>query len=275
MRQPRQPLALAKTFILYAALFVFLIPFLLVLMNSFKKTQYFVENPIALPRSLDFSNYANAFENMGFLQAFVNSTIVTVFGVLLILIFSSMTGYLFVRFKWKVNTVLFFVMLASMTIPFQVIMIPLVMIYGNMHLLNMKASLLFMYMGFGIPFGVFTYHGFIKGIPFELEESAFMEGSSRLRTFFHVVLPLLKPVTVTLLVLDVLWIWNDYLLPSLVLLSPDLKTLPLSTYAFFSSYSVDYSPLMAGLVMTIIPVLVLYLFLQNQIIKGITEGALK
>ncbi len=275
MRQPRQPLALAKAFILYAALFVFLIPFLLVLMNSFKKTQYFVENPIALPRSLDFSNYVNAFENMGFLQAFVNSTVVTVFGVLLILIFSSMTGYLFVRFKWKVNTVLFFVMLASMTIPFQVIMIPLVMIYGNMHLLNMKASLLFMYMGFGIPFGVFTYHGFIKGIPFELEESAFMEGSSRLRTFFHVVLPLLKPVTVTLLVLDVLWIWNDYLLPSLVLLSPDLKTLPLSTYAFFSSYSVDYSPLMAGLVMTIIPVLVLYLFLQNQIIKGITEGALK
>ncbi|MFC5529426.1 carbohydrate ABC transporter permease [Cohnella yongneupensis] len=275
MRKPRQPLALAKSFILYAALFVFLIPFLLVLMNSFKKTQYFVENPIALPRSLDFSNYVNAFENMGFLQAFVNSTIITVIGVLLILVFSSMTGYLFVRFKWKVNTVLFFVMLASMTIPFQVIMIPLVMIYGNMHLLNMKASLLFMYMGFGIPFGVFTYHGFIKGIPFELEESAFMEGSSRLRTYFHVVLPLLKPVTVTLLVLDVLWIWNDYLLPSLVLLSPDLKTLPLSTYAFFSSYSVDYSPLMAGLVMTIIPVLVLYLFLQNQIIKGITEGALK
>lgn len=276
MRNSRRPLAaLAKSLILYAALFVFLIPFLLVLMNSFKKTQYFVENPISLPRSLDFSNYVNAFENMGFLQAFVNSLAVTVFGVLLILVFSSMTGYLFVRFKWKVNSVLFFVMLASMTIPFQVIMIPLVMIYGNMNLLNMKASLLFMYMGFGIPFGVFTYHGFIKGIPFELEESAFMEGSTRLRTFFQVVLPLLKPVTVTLLVLDVLWIWNDYLLPSLVLISPGLKTLPLSTYAFFSSYSVDYSPLMAGLVMTIIPVLVLYLFLQNQIIKGITEGALK
>lgn len=276
MRNSGRPMAaLAKSLILYAALFVFLIPFLLVLMNSFKKTQYFVENPISFPRSLDFSNYVNAFENMGFMQAFVNSLVVTVFGVLLILVFSSMTGYLFVRFKWKLNTVLFFVMLASMTIPFQVIMIPLVMIYGNMHLLNMKASLLFMYMGFGIPFGVFTYHGFIKGIPFELEESAFIEGSTRLRTFFQVVLPLLKPVTVTLLVLDVLWIWNDYLLPSLVLLSPDLKTLPLSTYAFFSSYSVDYSPLMAGLVMTIIPVLVLYLFLQNQIIKGITEGALK
>lgn len=271
----RQLLSLLQSFLLYAVLIVFLFPFLLILMNSFKKTQYFVENPLSFPASLDFSNYVSAFKNMGFMQAFVNSLIITVFGVLLILIFSSMTGYLFVRFKWKLNTVLFIVMLASMTIPFQVIMIPLVMIYGNMQLLNMKASLLFMYIGFGIPFGVFTFHGFIKGIPYELEESAFIEGSSRARTFFQVVLPLLKPVVVTLLVLDVLWIWNDYLLPSLVLLSPSLKTLPLSTYTFFSSYSVDFSPLMAGLVMTIIPVLVMYLFLQNQIIKGITEGALK
>lgn len=271
----RQPRAYLKAALLYVALFVFLIPFLLILMNSFKKTQYFVENPIAWPTSFDFSNYKSAFENMGFLQAFTNSLIITVAGVALILVFSSMTGYLFVRFKWKMNTVLFFIMLASMTLPFQVIMIPLVMLYGNMHLLDTKLSLLFMYMGFGIPFGVFTFHGFIKGIPFELEESAFMEGSSRFRTFFQIVLPLLKPVIVTLLVLDVLWIWNDYLLPSLVLLSPGQKTLPLSTYTFFSSYSVDFSPLMAGLVMTIVPVLVLYLFLQNQIIKGITEGALK
>ncbi|MGO4270932.1 carbohydrate ABC transporter permease, partial [Paenibacillus sp. TAF58] len=149
------------------------------------------------------------------------------------------------------------------------------MLYGKLDLLNMKSTLLFLYLGFGVPFGVFTFHGFIKGIPYELEESAFIEGSSRLRTFFQIVLPLLKPVFVTLIVLDVLWIWNDYLLPSLVLLSPEQRTLPLSTFTFFSSYSVDYAPLMAGLIMTIIPVLVLYLFVQNQIIKGITEGALK
>lgn len=273
--RPRRSAAHLQTLLLYALLLVFLFPFLLILMNSFKKTQYFVENPLSFPTRLDFSNYVAAFENMGFLKAFFNSLTITVFGVLLILVFSSMTGYLFVRFKWRLNSFLFFVMLASMTIPFQVIMIPLVMLYGNLQLLNMKLTLLFMYMGFGIPFGVFTFHGFIKGIPYELEESAFIEGSSRARTFFQIVLPLLKPVVVTLLVLDVLWIWNDYLLPSLVLLSPGLRTLPLSTYAFFSSYSVDFSPLMAGLVMTVIPVLALYLFLQNQIIKGITEGALK
>ncbi len=275
MRRSSRFNANLQALFLYALLLVFLFPFLLILMNSFKKTQYFVENPLSFPKRLDFSNYVSAFENMGFLKSFFNSLTITVFGVLLILVFSSMTGYLFVRFKWKLNSALFFVMLASMTIPFQVIMIPLVMLYGNLDLLNMKLTLLFMYMGFGIPFGVFTFHGFIKGIPYELEESAFIEGSSRARTFFQIVLPLLKPVVVTLLVLDVLWIWNDYLLPSLVLLSPGLKTLPLSTYAFFSSYSVDFSPLMAGLVMTVIPVLALYLFLQNQIIKGITEGALK
>ncbi|WP_019912097.1 carbohydrate ABC transporter permease [Paenibacillus sp. HW567] len=264
-----------KSVLLYLLLLAFLTPFLLIVMNSFKTTQQFFENPLSLPATIKFDNYASAFKDMDFLQGFVNSLIITAIAVFIIIIFSAMTGYLFVRYKWKLNAFLFFLMLASMALPFQVLMIPLVMLYGNMDLLNNKMTLLFMYLGFGVPFGVFTFHGFIKGIPYELEESAFIEGSSRLRTFFSVVLPLLKPVFVTLLVLDVLWIWNDYLLPSLVLLSSDQKTLPLSTYAFFSSYSVDYAPLMAGLIMTIIPVLVIYLFLQKQIIQGITEGALK
>ena len=132
-----------------------------------------------------------------------------------------------------------------------------------------------MYLGFGVPFATFIFHGFIKGIPIALEEAATIDGCSRIRIFFQIVLPLLKPVLSTVIILDVLWIWNDYLLPSLVLLSPELRTLPLSVYNFFSSYSVDYSPLMAGLVMTVMPVLILYLFLQKHIIKGISEGALK
>ncbi|MDU4697668.1 MULTISPECIES: carbohydrate ABC transporter permease [Paenibacillus] len=264
-----------KTALLYIFLLVFLTPFLLIVMNSFKTTQQFVENPLSLPTNFHFGNYTSAIGKMDFLHGFLNSLIITVVSVFIILIFSAMTGYLFVRFKWKVNSFIFFVMLASLTLPFQVLMIPLVMLYGNLDLLDSKVTLLFMYLGFGVPFGVFTFHGFIKGVPFELEESAFIEGSSRLRTFFQIVLPLLKPVFVTLIVLDILWIWNDYLLPSLVLLSPAHRTLPLSTFNFFSSYSVDFAPLMAGLIMTVIPVLVLYLFLQKQIIKGITEGALK
>jgi len=264
-----------KIVFIYFLLCLFLFPFALIIVNSFKTTQKFIENPLALPSTLNFDNYLAAFKNMDYMQAFSNSLLITVISVAMIVIASSMTAYLFVRFNWRVNKVLFFLMLASMTLPFQVIMIPLVMIYGNLDLLNMKITLLFMYLGFGIPFGVFTCHGFIKGIPYELEESAYIEGSTSIKTFFYIILPLLKPVLVTLIVLDVLWIWNDYLLPSLVLLSPGHRTLPLSTFVFFSSYSVDYAPLMAGLIMTIIPILILYLFLQKHIIKGITEGALK
>jgi raffinose/stachyose/melibiose transport system permease protein len=271
----RQLYAVLKHVLIYAGLVVFLSPFLIVILNSFKKTQYFVENPVAWPDPFQFSNYVDAFHKMNFLQGFVNTALVTVLSVFVIILFSSMTGYLFVRFDWKVNKVLFFIMLAAMTVPFQVIMIPLVMIYGNLGLLDSKGILIFMYMGFGVPLGVFTFHGFIKGISYELEESSFLDGCSRFRTFFQIVFPLLRPVVVTLVVLDVLWVWNDYLLPSLVLLSPGNRTLPLSTYAFFSSYSVDYGPLMSGLVMTIIPVLVLYLILQDHVIKGISEGALK
>ncbi|PYI52236.1 carbohydrate ABC transporter permease [Paenibacillus flagellatus] len=273
--EARPFLSRMKSVPLFISLFLFLTPFLLIVMNSFKTTQQFTENPLSLPRSWKLTNYVTAFTNMDFMQGFLNSLTITIAAVLLIVFFSSMTGYLFVRYNWKLNAGIFYMMLASMALPFQVLMIPLVMLYGNLDLLNLKGTLLFFYLGFGVPFGVFTFHGFIKGIPFELEESAFLEGSSRLGTFFRIVLPLLKPVFVTLIVLDVLWIWNDYLLPSLVLLSPDQRTLPLSTYTFFSSYSVDFAPLMAGLIMTIIPVLALYLFLQKQIIKGITEGALK
>lgn len=264
-----------KFLFLLVLLTSFLSPFLLIIMNSFKTTQQFVENPVSFPTRFGIENYIKAFKDMNFSRGFTNSLLITLAGVFLIVLFASMTSYLLVRFKWKINRIYFFMILASMTLPFQVLMIPLVSIYGNAGMLNNKLTLIFMYAGFGIPFGVFTFHGFIKGIPYELEESAFIEGCSRLKTFFMVVLPLLKPVMVTLIVLDVLWIWNDYLLPSLILISPNLRTLPLSTFSFFASYSVDFTRLMAGLIMTVIPVLVLYLSMQKHIIKGISEGALK
>lgn len=264
-----------KTIILFCALIIFLIPFLMIILNTFKTTQQFVENPLSWPTQFNLSNYRQAFNDMNFAKGFINSTIITLVGVFLIVLCSSMTAYLFARFKWKINEFLFFIMLAAMTVPFQVIMIPLVTIYGKAKLLDSRPILLFMYTGFGIPFATFTFHGFIKGIPLELEESAAIDGCSRLRTFFQIVLPLLKPALSTVVVLDVLWIWNDYLLPSLIIQSPKLRTLPLSNYNFFSSYSVDYSPLMAGIVMTIFPVLLLYIFLQKYIIEGITDGALK
>ena len=254
---------------------IFISPFLIIVTNTFKTTQQFVENPISWPTRFDFSNYIKAIDYMNFTTGFMNSLIITITAVFIIVLFSSMAAYLFARFKWRINTTIFLAMIASMNIPFQVIMIPLVSIYGKLGLLDSRLTLLFMYLGFGTPFAIFIFHGFIKGIPVSLEEAATIDGCSRTRIFFQIVLPLLKPVLSTVVILDFLWIWNDYLLPSLVLLSPSLRTLPLSIYNFFSTYSVDYSPLMAGLVMTIIPVLVLYLFLQKYIIQGIMEGAIK
>jgi raffinose/stachyose/melibiose transport system permease protein len=267
---------LAKHILVYLLLLLFITPFFLIVLNSLKTTQQFVSSPFSLPAKFSLANYSNAFARMNFLSTFANSLIITSISVVLIIATSAMAAHLLARNKWKVNKAIYAVLVASMIVPFQAVMIPLVSIYGNtLHLMNSKWVLIFMYVGFGQAFAIFIFHGFIKGIPLELEETAFIDGCTKMQTFYKVVFPLLSPVVMTVLVLDVLWIWNDYLLPALVLLSPSMRTLPLSTYSFFSSYSVDYAPLMAGLVLTIIPVLLVYVFTQKQIIKGVVQGAIK
>jgi raffinose/stachyose/melibiose transport system permease protein len=212
---------------------------------------------------------------MNFVSAFMNSLIITVFSVLLIAMFSSMTAYIFVRTDWRFNKAMFFAMVAAMLIPFQAIMIPLVQIYGGLNLLNSRWVLIYMYLGFGSSFAVFLYHGFIKAIPVELEEAAMIDGCSRIQVFFRIVFPLLKSTTLTLIILNVLWIWNDFLLPSLVLISSANRTLPLTTFYFHGTYTSDYGLLMAALMLTILPVIIFYGLLQKHIIKGVMEGAIK
>lgn len=168
-------------------------------------------------------------------------------------------------------------MAASMIIPFQALMIPLVSIYGaQLNLLNHRLTLIFMHIGFTMSLSVFIYQGFIySGIPLALEEAAYIDGATKVQTFFRIVFPLLKPTTATLVILNVLTYWNDYLLPSLVLGKKELYTLPLSTYVFYGTYSADYGVIMAALVLSVLPILLLYLFLQRQIIDGIVAGAVK
>lgn len=264
-----------KYIIICMLLIIFIIPFYLMVINSFKTTQQFVDSPFSLPQSIDFKNYFDAFDHMNFLNAIGNSAIITSISVVLIILTSSMAAHFLVRHKWKINRIIFAILIASMIVPFQAIMIPLVSIYGSMDLMNSKWVLIFMYVGFGQAFAVFIFHGFIKNIPLEMEEAALIDGCNKIQSFFKIVFPLLRPVIVTVLILDILWIWNDYLLPSLVLLSPAERTLPLSTYSFFNSYSVDFAPLMAGIVLTILPVLIAYLFCQKQIVKGVVQGAIK
>ncbi|MBB4074513.1 raffinose/stachyose/melibiose transport system permease protein [Anoxybacillus voinovskiensis] len=266
-------------FVRYIVLVIFfclyILPFILVVLNSLKERTEIISNPLSMPKSFNLANYFSAMEKMNFAHSFMNSLIITVFSVALITIFSAMTAYVFVRVQNKLNKFLFFLMVASMIIPFQAIMIPLVQIYGSIGFLNSKWALIYMYIGFGASLAVFIYHGLIKSIPLELEEAAMIDGASRLQIFFQVVFPLLKPTTMTIVILNVLWIWNDFLLPSLVLIKPEERTLPLSTFYFFGTYSVDYGLLMAGLVVTIIPVIIVYLFTQRHIIQGVMNGSIK
>ena len=267
-------------FIVIAALFVlYMVPFFVVILNSFKQKRDIITNPLSFiaEKGYTLENYVRAFEKMDFLKAFGNSLFVTCLSTLLVVIIASMTAYYFSRANNWFSKIFFALMIAAMIIPFQAIMIPLVSIYGaNLNLLNHKLTLVFMHTGFAMSMSVFIYQGFIKsGRPASLEEAAYLDGCTKVQTFFKVVFPLLKPTTATLVILNVLAFWNDYLLPSLVLGKKELYTLPLSTYVFYGTYSANYGVIMAALVLTVAPIVILYLFLQKQIIDGVVAGAVK
>lgn len=265
-----------KVIILFLLLIVYVSPFIIVLINSFKGNADILRNPLALSQNATFKNFVTAFQEMNFVGSFFNTLIITVVSVVLIIVTSSMTAYFLARIKTKFNGIIFMIMIIAMIIPFQAVMIPLVSIYGTLGILNSRAMLIYMYVGFGCSLAVFIFHSFIKtSVPISLEEAAELDGCNKLQTFFIIVFPLLKPTVATVTVLDMLWVWNDYLLPSLLLTRAEQLTLPLSTYAFYGSFSVDYGPLMASLVLTIIPVLVIYLVLQDKIIGGVVAGAVK
>lgn len=275
MQQKKFTSNIIKTVVLSIVLILYIIPFILVLINSFKTRVQIVSNPLELPQDYSLSNYFEAFTKMNYSHAFVNSLIITIFSVIFIIVFSSMTAHLLVRKKWMFNKIIFFAFVLSMIIPFQGIMIPLVSIYGSIGMLNSKWSLIYMYIGFGVSLAVFMYHGFIKSIPVELEEAAMIDGCGLMQTFWKIVFPLLTPTTMTIMILDVLWIWNDFLLPSLILIEPTQRTLPLSTYYFYGTYTVNYGLAMAGLILTILPVILFYLFTQKYIINGVLQGSIK
>jgi len=266
--------------VLIAALAGFMIPFVLLVFNSFKTNAQIIESPLAAPSSLGFGNFAAAAREMNYFGSFWNSGVITFASVLLIGLFSSMAAHYFVRNKTKFNDLFFFVMVASMIIPFQAVMIPLVSIYGQKLGWIQAApelTLVFMYLGFGSSLAVFIYHGFIKSIPQELEEAAFMDGCSRRQTFFRIVMPVLMPTTVTIVILNVLWIWNDFLLPLLILQNAgrDSFTLPLAIQVFKGTYTSDNEKFLPAVLLVILPILVVYLFAQRFIIQGVTQGSVK
>ena len=260
--------------LLLAALFI--VPFFLVILNSFKTSVDFVENPFSLPEIFHTENYKTAFDTMNFLNSFKNSIIICVVATAVSVTLSSMNAYVLTRKKWKITKACYMILIAAMVVPFQVIMIPLVKMYGSgLGLTNNIWLVTFLHIGLNIPSPTFLYSGFITGVPVELDEAALIDGASPERTFFSIIFPLLKPITMTNVVFVALSIWNDYILASTLLSMKEVKTLPLMTYAFLTTKSADYAPMMAGLVLTMLPVMILYLFGQRYIIEGIVAGSVK
>lgn len=255
---------------------LYLYPVFILFINSFKSQKGIYINAIKFPDGMTFTleNYPESIRKLDYLSAFLNSLGITVVSAVLILLTSAMAAWALARNKSKASNGVFLMFAASMLIPFQCVMLPLVRVMGNLNLMN-RPGLIFMYVGFGSSLSVVMLHGFVKGIPVELEESAMIDGCGMIKRFFFIVLPLLKPIFVSVAVLNVMWLWNDFLLPSLVINQAGKQTLPLRTYQFFGQFSKRWDLATAALILAMIPIIIFYILAQKQIVKGITDGAIK
>ncbi len=267
----------------YAALFLltalFISPVFIVLMNSFKGNFFISDEPFSLPvgeKFAGFDNFIKGFTQSDFLSAFVNSLLITVISVAGIVLLTSMAAWYIVRVGNRFTKLLYYLFTFSMIVPFQMVMYTVTYLAFELNL-NSISGIVFIYLGFGSGLSVFMFSGFIKSIPTEIEEAAVIDGCDPIRTFFMIVFPILRPTAITVAILNAMWVWNDYLLPYLVLGSGEKRTLPVAVQmALTGGYgNKDMGALMAMLVLAIVPIIVFYLFCQKYIIKGVVAGAVK
>ncbi len=280
----RESLALE---ILSSLLFViFLLPFGIVIINSAKDAFSVTQYPMKLPEDWTqlFRNIANIWTspNVQYQSSFLSSVIITVVSLLTITFFSSQAAWVLVRTKTRASQLLFLMFVAAIVIPFQIVMFPLLswfrIVYQatGVKLLRTYGGMVISYLGFGMSLSIFMYHGFIKSIPYELEEAANIDGCSRIKTFYSIIYPILKPIHATVLVLNGIWIWNDYLLPLLILGKGNrVMTIPLAVSNFAGAYVKQWDLILTSILMAMVPVIVFFLFAQKSIIKGMVQGSIK
>jgi raffinose/stachyose/melibiose transport system permease protein len=263
---------------------IVLTPFIIVVINAGKPADVIIRTPLSMPEHWS-TLFANMYKvvhnpNMRYWDAFFNSILITGLSLCLIVLCSSMTAWILVRNKTKWSSIIFLCLVAAMVIPFQVVMLPLLSwfrqfgSFTGIKLLTNQQGLIFAYIGFGSSMSVFILHGFVKSIPLELEEAAIIDGCSTEGVFGHVVFPLLQPIQITVLILNGIWIWNDYLLPSLVL-GGRVKTLPIAVMTFVGSYVKQWDLILTSTLLAMLPVIILFIFAQKYIIKGMVEGSIK
>ena len=257
---------------------VWVFPIVLIIINSFKKKVYINREPFKIPTDKMFvgiENYISGIEKTGFISAFFTSLFITVFSVLAIILFCSMTAWYIMRVKDRFTTAIYYLCLFSMIVPFQMVMYTLSKTANVLRLGN-PVGIIVVYLGFGAGLSVFMFTGFVKSLPLEIEEAAQIDGCNPIQAYFQVVLPIMKPTCITVAILQAMWVWNDYLLPSLVLDQKKWKTIPMAVQYLKGGYgSVDMGAMMGVLVLAIIPIIIFYLACQKYIIEGVVAGAVK
>ena len=278
--KPKVPMT-GKDWVKFAILVIisiaFIVPILLVLMNSFKSTISVSNEPFAFPSGdtfVGFDNYNNGIEKIDFFPAFFRSIFVTVFSVAFLILCTSMCAWFIVRVKTWYTKLMYLLFAFSMIVPFQMVMYPMSFVANQLHLDNM-VGIVVIYLGFGAGLAVFMFAGFIKSVPLEIEEAAMIDGCGPIRTFFTIDFPILRPSAITVAILNAMWIWNDYLLPTLILSNQE-RTLPMAIQYLRGGYgTIDMAAMMAMLVLAIIPIIIFYFSCQKYIIKGVVAGAVK
>lgn len=267
--------AVISVFLLLLVL-LYLSPLGMMLLNAFKSYSEIMTNVLSAPEKITFKNFAVVFSDMNYPKVFLNTIFVTLLGVAGIVFFGSMAGYKMARVKNRYSRISFLYCIMPMMVPFQSFMITLVVIARHLGLTNSLPGLGIIYWGLGCPMAIFLYQGFTKTIPYELEEAAIVEGCTGFPLFFTVVFPLLKSVSASVIVVNAMWIWNDFLLPLLIIGgSRSAKTLQLAAYSFMGQYKSEWQNIMAAAILIIIPALVIYVIFQKHIIKGLVAGAVK
>ena len=285
-QKPHRGRQIALEIVTFLLFVLFMMPFIIVVMNSMRTNVEIINQPVGAPENPAqlFTNISDVWNNpnFNFLASLKDSVVITVLSLAVISIFSSMAAWVLVRNKTRWSNLLFLMYVAAMVIPFQVVMFPLLTWFKqvgdflHIPMLRSYQGIIFAYLGFGEAMSIFIFHGFIKSVPLELEEAADIDGCSRAGTFFRIVLPLLQPVFVTVLVLNGLWIWNDYLLPLLVLgASGNIRTIPLAVQGFNGAYVKQWNLIMTSTLLAMTPIIILYLFAQKYIVQGMVDGSIK
>lgn len=277
MKSEKKKKGTVLTVVLSVVSLLFVCPIVLVLMNSFKSKLYISSQPFALPSKENFvgiNNYIDGIAKTGLLAAAGRSLFITVFSVIAIVILTSMCAWWLTRVKSKISSMLYYLFVFAMIVPFQMVMFTLSKVTDMLNMGNMFGIIL-VYVGFGAGLSVFMFAGFVKSIPISLEEAAMIDGCSPIQIYFKIVFPILRPTAVTVAILNTMWIWNDYLLPTLVL-DNEKPTIPMAVQYLRGGYgSIDMGAMMAMLVLAIVPIIVFYLTCQKYIIKGVAAGAVK